>query len=696
MTTASVALAAALGLTVDTVLLVALAERRNRTARQTWMVCLAASAWCWHAGAAGYFLLEAQPPNEVHHWRWAAMTLMVAGLLGMPCSLLHAVVRLATSGWFGPPQRRGYEPLLYAPVLLTVPIALSLGAPSEASFLERVDLLVVPYLWAVTVISLIAASVIRAWADVSGLPAGPRFLRLLSATLFAMTALLLFVMVVALDRWPEVESWWLVILVLLPLPPAVLFAYFVLRYGFLPLVLERTLVYGGILAGLVLVHRSLVAPLEDAWGNHSGANLLVLEIALGAALVLGYPPTRRRVREAARYLTSGTVHGFRREVRALSVELAAHAGRVELLAWFVQELVRIPGIAAAQIVVTELPRGLAWERSSEPLCPPDVAARLQSELADVKAQALFADQAPTRWAAEELLRARVTVVIRTDYEGLHNLWLLRAAPGGEVWGEEELNTLVLLAEQWTGAVRHSVLQAARAAAERRAWQAEKLSSLGLLAGSLAHEIKNPLSSIKTLTTVALEESDPDSEHAQSLRLVLKEIERLSQTTQQLLAFVRSGAVDAGVSSCDAGDVVQATVQIVGHRARQQQVALHWEPPETAVRLRAPREALQSVLLNLVLNAVEACPHGGTVSIDCAANGDLATLSVRDTGPGIPPEIQDRLFQPLTTTKADGTGLGLYSAAQTVRDLGGDVSVESAPGRGTVFRVTLPLADDPRL
>jgi len=687
MTTASVALAAALGLTVDTVLLVALAERRNRTARQSWMLTLAAAAWCWHAGAGAYFLMEGAPAAEAHHGRWAAMTLMVVGLLAMPCSLLHAVVRLTTSGWFGPAQRRGYEPLLYAPVLLAVPIAASLGGPSSATFLERVGPLVLPYLGAITAMSLLAAAVIWRSANASGLPAGPTFLRILSVALVAMTVLLDFTMLVAFPTWPAGYLWWCAVIVLLPLPPAMLFAYFVLRYGFLPLVLERTLVYGGILAGLVLVHRSLVTPLESAWRDTVGFELLWLELALGMLLVVGYYPARRRVHEALRYLTSGTVRQFRRDVRGLAVELAAPVGTSpqDLLVWFVPKLQHLSGVAEVQVVVADVRSASRWEAASSPMCSQESIDRVVEEMTAAGLHAVFFDQAPTRWSAEELLRARVTVVVCTEYETLRSTWLLRAAPGGEVWGDEELNALVLLSEQSAAAIRNSVIQAERAAAERRAWQAEKLSALGLLAGSLAHEIKNPLSSIKTLSTVALEDCDPQSEQAATLRLIVQEIDRLARTTQQLLGYVRSGGATDSIS--DLEEVATATVQIAGHRARQRQVTLQTTSSNGAGRVRAPREAVQSVLLNLVLNAIEACPSGGTVTVAARER----TLEVRDDGPGIPIEMQDRLFQPLATTKPDGTGLGLYSAAQTVRDLGGEITVESAPGHCTVFRVTLPFA-----
>ncbi len=690
----AVALAAALGLTIDTVLLVALSEQRNRRVRQGWMVALATAAWCWHAGASVYFLLESEPVPTATFLRWFAMVCMVCGLLGMPCSLMHSVVRLATTGWFGAPQRRGYEPFLYAPVLLAVPIAMSLHPDPAVPFLQQIAPLVLPYLVTTTVISFLAAVVLWRASRGSDLPAGRPFLRCLSATLIAMTIVLDCILQVALPAWPNSYVACYSVLVLLPSPPAVLFAYFVLRYGFLPLVLERTVVYSGILVILALIHRSLVTPLESAWHDRVGIEFVWFEIGLGVALIAGYQPVRRRVREAIRYLTSTSVRQFRREVRKLAVDLAAHGGNTpdELAAWFVRALQQLSGVDAVQILVTDAASPFRLEASSQPLCPQELLDHIAAEW-PAEQLVLFADQAPTRRLAERLLRLRITLLIRTEYEGLQNLWCLRAIPGGEGWDEEELNTLVLLSEQWVAAVRHTIVQAARATAERRVWQAEKLSALGLLAGSLAHEIKNPLSSIKTLAAVALEESPPQSEQAESLRLVLQEIDRLSRTTQQLLGFVRTDGPSHGGAATDVRPIVTATVHIIQHRAHQQQVQIHFDAPPATIVVAASREALQSVLLNLILNAVEACHAEGTVTVSVRRETSNVIIEVRDTGPGIPAEIQDQLFQPFATSKADGTGLGLYSAAQTIRELRGEIAVESRPDCGTVFRITLPGCEE---
>ncbi|HET6422599.1 MAG TPA: ATP-binding protein [Planctomycetaceae bacterium] len=692
----AIALAAGLGLTVDSVLLVALAEGRNRRVRQGWMIVLALSAWCWHAGAAVYFLLEDAPESPFAGARWFAMTLMVVGLLGMPCSLMHAVVRLATTGWFGAPQRRGYEPLLYAPVLLVVPIASSLQHQPALSFLAQVEPLVIPYLAATTAISILAAVILWRASRTSDLPAGRSFLRALAIVLIVITVTLNGLLLWMLPRWPDSFTAYYIILVLLPLPPALLFAYFVLRYGFLPLVLERTVVYGGIIVATVLMHRSMILPIEAAWGTRFGIDLLWLEVAVGGVLILGYQPLRRRVREAMRYLTSTSVRQFRREVRELSVELAARGGHSphDLANWMVSKLCHLPGVAAVQIFVEDSYGKNCWRASSAELLSPDLLREVMTDWTPGQ-QILFADQAPSRRLTDALLRQRVTLLIRTEYEGLKNLWALRINAGSEGWDEEELTSLVLLSEQAIAAVRHGLVQEARASAERRAWQAEKLSALGLLAGSLAHEIKNPLSSIKTLTSVAIEECLPGSEQAESLRLVLQEIDRLSRTTHQLLGFVRSDSPAANSTSTDVIQVLTATVQIIQHRARQQQVELTISSPMPVVFVPASREALQSIVLNLLLNAVEACRPGGAVRINVSQENACVQMEVRDNGVGIPVPIQDQLFEPLVTTKADGTGLGLYLVAQTLRDLDGEIAVESVPERGTVFRVTLPAIEQGR-
>lgn len=154
-------LAAGFGLTVDTVLAVALMERRNRAALHSWMVTFAAGAWFWHAGNAGYFWTTDFAATEAPGLRWLAMLSMLIGLLLMPCSLLHAVLRLSQTGWTGHAAPAGWRWFLYLPVILAAPISGSLRGVASASFLKQVQPWMAPYLVVITVIN--AASAVVLW-----------------------------------------------------------------------------------------------------------------------------------------------------------------------------------------------------------------------------------------------------------------------------------------------------------------------------------------------------------------------------------------------------------------------------------------------------------------------------------------------------------------------------------------------------
>ena len=258
------------------------------------------------------------------------------------------------------------------------------------------------------------------------------------------------------------------------------------------------------------------------------------------------------------------------------------------------------------------------------------------------------------------------------------------------FSEEEAAILVVLAEQLAVAMDNSLLQAQRIGAERRAFQNERLTTLGLLAGAVAHEIKNPLSSIKTIITVVAEDLGPDSPHADDLRLVVNETHRLAQTTSQLLGFARPG-----VETDTAGSVtstLDTTLAILRHHAHQQEIEIAVDLPADLPTVSIVGTALQEIFFNLLNNSIEAAGRGGRVSIICHRQDGYVVTAVHDTGPGIAPHIQDQLFQPFITTKEAGTGLGLYVVSCRVREAGGEISCQSRTGYGTTFVIRLPIAE----
>jgi signal transduction histidine kinase len=256
--------------------------------------------------------------------------------------------------------------------------------------------------------------------------------------------------------------------------------------------------------------------------------------------------------------------------------------------------------------------------------------------------------------------------------------------------EEETNAVLLLIEQLAITLDNSVLQARQMAAERQALQAEKLAAFGLLASSIAHEVKNPLSAIKTIATVLAENLGPESPHAEDLQLIVGEVERLAATTTQLLETARPRAGSSAPASVP--QVLDGMLQLFRHSARQQDIVIETCLADDLPMVRADAHTLREIFFNLLSNSLEAAGLGGRVAIDCRRVNGFVTTQVRDNGPGMPEEVRQRLFEPFFTTKDTGNGLGLYAVARHVNALGGQIQCDSSPGQGTSFTIQLPYDD----
>ncbi|MEM1329352.1 MAG: ATP-binding protein [Planctomycetota bacterium] len=241
-------------------------------------------------------------------------------------------------------------------------------------------------------------------------------------------------------------------------------------------------------------------------------------------------------------------------------------------------------------------------------------------------------------------------------------------------------------------------------AERRARGAERMAEIGALTGGLAHEIKNPLSTIglnAQLLDEALEDAELDSHERERLRRRLgtlgREVERLKGILTDFLEF-------AGELRFDPSDVeVNALVEELGDfflpQAESAGVRLRVARGEGPIVARIDEHHTKQAVLNLMLNAVQAMEHAA--DLDTGTTGELllrvergpdgAVITVTDTGPGIDPEKLSRVFEPYFTTKAGGSGLGLPTTRRLIEGQDGTIDVTSEPGKGTSFTVRMPLA-----
>jgi signal transduction histidine kinase len=232
---------------------------------------------------------------------------------------------------------------------------------------------------------------------------------------------------------------------------------------------------------------------------------------------------------------------------------------------------------------------------------------------------------------------------------------------------------------------------------------EKMAAFGLLAAGIAHEVGNPLTGISTVIQL-LERRNPDDYTREKLGLVTTQLARIQSILRELVTFSRPASDRR--ASVSVQEVVEEALSIAkfykGGKNRRIEVSI----PTRLPTLFGVRDQLVQVVLNLVLNAIDATDKGGRILVkvdNCGQSSDShpfadqdqnnqhILLTVSDDGCGIPQDRRDRLFRPYFTTKKHGTGLGLFVTRRIVEAHGGHVEVESEPGRGTTFRVLLPVA-----
>lgn len=231
------------------------------------------------------------------------------------------------------------------------------------------------------------------------------------------------------------------------------------------------------------------------------------------------------------------------------------------------------------------------------------------------------------------------------------------------------------------------------AIEKNLRSAEKLSTLGEMAAVLAHEIRNPLGSIRGTAEILRDDYQPGDPKYEFIDIQIRETERLNRVVEEFLRMGRPLPTEMGY--CHVQEELETVVLLVANDARERKVSLFIEPPDVDVVVKGNGEKLRQAFLNIALNSLQAMPGGGSLTIStlaCLADGtaDMCEIRFCDSGEGIDPESLARVFEPFYTTKEDGTGLGLAITRKIVEGHGGTLQVDSALGEGTTVFVRLPV------
>jgi two-component system, NtrC family, sensor histidine kinase HydH len=239
-------------------------------------------------------------------------------------------------------------------------------------------------------------------------------------------------------------------------------------------------------------------------------------------------------------------------------------------------------------------------------------------------------------------------------------------------------------------------------------RSEQLAAVGQLAAGVAHELRNPLQSMQLLIQSAVAEGDAGCLQGRDLAVLQEAVDRVKRSVQAFLDFARPPALEKHL--LDLGQISRQTADLVAARARRQGVRLHCEIPAVPVLVEADPDQMRQLVLNLLLNALDALPERGDVSIrlrDLRRDGETAAsgadseapaawvcLEVADDGCGLPAELGKRIFEPFVTTKDTGIGLGLAICRRIIEAHGGELQAADRSPRGAVFTVRLPAAERP--
>lgn len=223
--------------------------------------------------------------------------------------------------------------------------------------------------------------------------------------------------------------------------------------------------------------------------------------------------------------------------------------------------------------------------------------------------------------------------------------------------------------------------------EEQIVHSEKLASIGRLAAGIAHEIGNPLTSVFSFVQI-LREMEDEEFKKESLETIYFHINRISEILKQLSGFTKMPVEEQ--RQCNINEVIETSVNLIQYDKKAKNITITKELTPSLPDIAVNGNQLSQVFVNLTLNAIDAMPNGGTLTVRSFVKGDNIVIQFEDTGVGIPKEDITKIFDPFYTTKEKGTGLGLTVSYDIIKKMNGTLTVDSELGKGTTFTITIPI------
>jgi signal transduction histidine kinase len=553
-----------------------------------------------------------------------------------------------------------YVPTVF--LLVAVPV---LWSGDYAPMLTKLSPFVIPFAcWIAYVLGLIALTELLIARRSSNL-SEKRIMRTLAASFIGVGLVILLALGFELWQGTVAGSYLRTIANLGSLLPSVLLAYYIYRYRYLEIIIEKSLVVVTFATVVLTVYVFGIRTIGDWMTQRYGVRPGLVEALMILALALLAAPLRGWLAQRFHYLFEREAALYKEIVSRIGAYGGQYKDLSDLLHFVEERTTQAFGLRKLTIFTDvsdswvkqalELSQANGWEPVEDEPVVLDQGFKIAYPMRrEDQVEGLLAVDASS---------ASLTTDVRSVME--------------------------LLAGQVAIAIDDSRLLEENIRLERELAERERLASLGRMAATVAHEIKNPLSAIKSIAQVMREDEKLNSEYERDLRLIVGETDRLSQSVTQLLSFARRDSAAEQPLSVD--ELLHSVVDLFRANAREQGVTLECEIHSDAKLAGKCVSALRDAVSNLLLNALQATPGGGKVKVlASAANGELS-ITVADTGAGVPVELRERVWEPFFTTRQRGTGLGLAIVRKRVQEVGGSASLGTARnGPGAVFHLRVPI------
>jgi signal transduction histidine kinase len=638
--------------------------------------------WCmagWHAGNLVITLrsLLGLDMEQSANILRAADSVAVISITLCYSLLLHVHIHLWASAQSRPLTKterlRVY--LSYIPCLFLIVTVPRIWIGPYQPMIAKLSQFVLPFaVWIVYSLAVVAITELLV-ARRAASPSERRILRTLAGSFLVIAVLIVAALGLGLGKGTATGQYLQTLANLGSLLPSALLAYYIYRYRFLELIIKESLIVAAFAAVVLAVYLYGIRRFSDWANSRYGLRAGVIEAVLILALTLLAAPLRGWLEKRFRAL-------FERETalyREVVANVGAHAGRYrrlpELLSVIESQTATALSLRRVKILLRQGDDESAQENREESRWTESLLSRAGAAGVSALEDVFLGEQ-----------KYNVAYVLRREDQDA-GLLLIEASQNALT--SDVRAVLEVLAGQVAIAIEDCRLAEENLRLERKVAAGERLAALGQMAATVAHEVKNPLSAIKSIAQVMSEDEGLNSRHARDLSLIVGETDRLNKSVTQLLSFASQQPPAA--PPCRADEVLRSVNNLFRAEAGDRNITLHCHADAKSELDGVQTAAIRDALSNLLLNALQSTPSGGRVTIESVLAAHEIVFLVSDSGPGIAGEMQTKIWEPFFTTRQRGTGLGLAIVRKRMEEAGGTARLVSPQnGEGARFELRLPV------